>query len=506
MQKILSLLVSGLSIPLLTAATQNEKPNIILIMADQMRFDCMGASGNKFVITPNLDRLAEAGSIFSNAYSSAPSSTPARAGLLTGNSPWKHGMLGYGKQAEHYPHEMPRMLHDAGFYAFGIGKMHFNPQANLHGFDCVLFDESGRKEDPYYISDYHKWFALQMPGKDPDASGLDWNDHRGGIYPYAEKLHPTHWIGQQAVDFIENYKNNSPFFLKVSFERPHSPYDPPQRFLDMYKDRQISKRWIGDWSDSLRVRPETATAAYGDFGEQNADSTRRYYYATLSFVDEQIGRVINALKEKDMYDNSVIVFVADHGDMLGDHYHWRKAYAYEGSSHIPLIVKLPGKQLQAVRNIRQVVELRDILPTFLQEAGVSQPEDMDGKSLIPLIKGAGTKWRDWIDLEHTMVYDENNYWAALTDGNMKYIWFFPTGREQLFDLEQDPHEINELSQKPAYAEKLRIWRNRMTQHLSERGEPFVKDGKLQIFQNPMLYGPNYPAKVSEKQKSPTLEL
>lgn len=136
------------------SASAQTKPHILLIMTDQQRADAMGCSGNDVIKTPNLDRLARDGYYFNNAYSACPSSTPARAGLLTGQSPWHHGLLGYGVVAEHYTHEMPQMLRDNGYFTFGIGKMHWAPQNALHGFHGTLLDESGRVESKYFCSDY----------------------------------------------------------------------------------------------------------------------------------------------------------------------------------------------------------------------------------------------------------------------------------------------------------------------------------------------------------------
>ena len=148
-------------------------------------------------------------------------------------------------------------------------------------------------------------------------------------------------------------------FLKVSFARPHSPYDPPKRYLDMYKNVDIPKPVIGDWCGKYaeRLDPEKAAsdAPFGNFGDEYAVKSRRHYYANVTFIDDQIGQIIETLKEKGMYDDAVICFTADHGDMLGDHYHWRKTYPYEGSAHIPYIVKWPSyvkrNQFQMVQRL-----------------------------------------------------------------------------------------------------------------------------------------------------------
>ena len=474
---------------------KKKQPNIIFIMTDQHRADALGCMGNDAVVSPNIDKIAAEGVLFVNGYSSVPSCTPARAGLLTGMSPWHHGMLGYGRVARKYKYEMPEMLKEAGYYTFGIGKMHWFPQKALHGFNGTLTDESGRVEQDGYLSDYRDWFKLNAPGKDPDATGIDWNEHRAGIYKLDENLHPTYWTGKTAVELIENYNSEKPLFLKVSFARPHSPYDPPQRFVDMYKNAEIQEPFIGDWCTKFGEINGGPNAAFGDFGVEHAVNSRKHYYANISFIDEMIGKIIKALKEKGMYENSIICFTSDHGDMLGDHYHWRKTYAYEGSANVPFIVQWPKNfkgKLKRGSILENTTELRDFLPTFLDAAGAEIPKEMDGLSLLELIRNPDAAWRKFIDMEHATCYSKENYWAALTDGTWKYIWFFRTGDEQLFNLKTDPGEMVNLAVQNDFKQELAKWRKRMVTHLSERGEAFVKDGKLVIRDETMLYGPNFP--------------
>lgn len=488
--------------PLLSYAQQNinqaSKPHIIFIMTDQQRGDAMGCMGNTAIHTPNIDQLAREGSLFTSAYTSTPSSTPARAGLLTGLSPWHHGMLGYGKVAEKYQYEMPQILRDLGYYTFGIGKMHWHPQRALHGFHAALIDESGRKESKDFISDYRRWFQLHAPGKNPDETGIGWNDHGAAIYKLDEALHPTRWTGEMARELIRNYDSDQPLFIKISFARPHSPYDPPQRYLDMYADANIPKPFIGDWcgefADQLDPEEAKPDAPFGNFGDEYAINSRRHYYANITFIDDEIGEIIKLLKEKGMYNNALICFTSDHGDMMGDHYHWRKTYPYEGSAKIPFIVKWP-QSLPAIQSgsaIEQPVELRDFLPTFIDVAGGTVPEEMDGASLRSLAEGKILGWRKYIDLEHATCYRKENYWCALTDGKIKYVWNFNTGTEQLFDLVKDPGELHECASDKKYSKKLIEMRKAMIDHLTERGDTYVKDGQLVVRAKTLLYSPNYP--------------
>ena len=482
-----------------SAPVEKSQPHIILIMTDQQRGDCMGAMGNLGIKTPNMDKLAQDGLLFANGYSATPSSTPARAGLLTGMSPWHNGMVGYGTMAENYRYEMPRMLAERNYYTYAIGKLHYAPQRNLHGFHGALLDESGRVHTPDFESDYRQWFRQVAPGMNPDSTGLGWNEHNGGAYALPEELHPTTWTANEAVKFIQEYDKKNPLFLKISFARPHSPYDPPRRLVEQYADSDIQKPYVGDWCQAFADRPNTRDASFGDFGTEHAVESRKYYYASIGFVDEKIGQIVDELKRKGMYDNALIVFVSDHGDMLGDHHHWRKTYPYEGSTHIPYVVKFPGNAAgnsPKGSRMEQPVELRDILPTFLEAAGAQVPEDMDGKSLYPLYRNPEAAWRPYIDLEHT-AYRDYKHWVALTDGKTKYIYFSSTGEEQLFDLSKSKSEAHDLSKDANYAFALDLWRNRMTEHLKERGDRYVKGDKLQRVDTTIVYSPHYPGAVHE---------
>lgn len=326
-----------------------------------------------------------------------------------------------------------------------------------------------------------------------------WNHHAASTYQLPEELHLTVWTGDIAVRTIKHYNGDKPLFLKISFARPHSPYDPPKRVLEKYNDIEMEAPAQGEWSVHIGENvtdPKTVPdAAFAQFNDDYVRNSKKHYYASITFIDEQVGRIIEALKEKGLYENTLICFTSDHGDMMGDHHHWRKTYAYEGSAAIPYIVKFP-KDMKAIRPVGTVienpVELRDFLPTFLDLAGGEIPKDMDGKSLTALVQEEHPEWRRWIDLEHATCYADRNYWCALTDGKIKYIWFVHTGEEQLFDLENDPKETIDVSKDKHYRKQLHTLREAMVNHLLERGEEWVKDGKLITRSKTLLYSPNYP--------------
>ena len=235
---------------------------------------------------------------------------------------------------------------------------------------------------------------------------------------------------------------------------------------------------------------------HGDIGPDRTSKSRSGYYGSVSFVDEKIGMILAALEKRGLLDNTLILFAGDHGDMLGDHNLWRKSYPYEGSTHIPMIMRWPanmGMENSRGKAISRPVEHRDVLPTFLDTAGAAIPDGLDGRSLLKLVRGETADWREYIDLEHNVCYSEVNHWNALTDGRWKYIFHAFDGSQQLFDLETDPYELNDLTQDPSYNDILEAWRRRMVDHLSERGEGFVSNCDLIPRPNGMLYSPNYPA-------------
>ena len=485
-----------------TGANDDKKINILFLMGDQHRGDCIGADGATWVQTPLLDKLAGEGVIFTKAYTSVPSCLPARTAILTGMSPWQSGQLGY-KAIPQYPFELPEMFSRAGYRTHAVGKNHFTPMRNAHGYQSVELEEAWyTKIEGSGKCDYTLWFEENLPGEDINATGLHYTDHRGGIaFPFEEKYHATHWTAERAIDFLENYQGEQPWLLKVSFQRPHPPFDPPKRWLDQYQVTDIPKANVGDWAEDkygqkTGLLSELKNPTSGNFPEEEIDASRRAYYAAISFVDEQLGRVLEALEKRGELENTLIIYTADHGDMMGDHHMWRKCRAYEGSARIPMILRWPESMGMNARRgqVRdELVELRDVLPTFLDAAGMEQPSKMDGASMFRILRNES--WRTMLDLEHAQIYEKDNAWTALTDGRYKYIYFTLTGQQQLFDLENDPHEMVNLASKARVvknSELVEIWKGRMIEHLKVRGEAWVKDGALVVQEKSIYFGANHP--------------
>ncbi len=473
-----------------------SRPNIIFLMADQHRGDCMGADGHPVVKTPNLDRLAREGVQFRNAYSSTPTCTPARACLLTGMSPWNHGMLGGSKVAAKYPVEMPRVLRDAGYFTMAAGKLHYSPQRNIHGYHAALLDESGREQSIDFRSDYRAWFWSQAPHLNPGATGVGWNDYKGKAYVLPERLHPTRWTADVAVNFLEGYQAAQPFFLKVSFARPHSPYDPPQRWMDRYSQADIPRPAQAQWSERYAERNSARDDIWrGRVSAAETRTARQAYYGSVSFVDEQIGRILEALEKRGILEQTLIIYTSDHGDMTGDHNLWRKSYAYEPSARVPMLMRWPKGMVPGARGqvAQEAVELRDVVATVFDAAGAEAPHRIDGRSLLDLARGKREGWRQFIDLEHDICYAPENHWNALTDGKTKYIFHARDGEEMLFNLAKDPHELNNLASDPQHDPMLRTWRGRLVEHFSERGAPFLVNGRLGLRPESTRHSKHYPA-------------
>ena len=334
-----------------------------------------------------------------------------------------------------------------------------------------------------------------------DATGLGYTDHRGARpFPYDDSLHPTNWTADQGIEFLRSYGGDRPWFLKVSFKRPHPPFDPPKRWLDHYDNVTFPMPKVGPWAErkfgqALGSLEKSPNATRGCFPDAEIRASRQAYFACISHVDEQVGRVLQALEERGELESTLILFTCDHGDMMGDNHLWRKCYAYEGSARIPMIVRWPeslGLSVPRGQVIRRPVELRDVLPTFLDAARMAKPDAMDGLSMLDLIRGCTQNWREVLDLEHAQIYWQGNSWIALTDGRHKYIYFTLTGEQQLFDLDNDPHELDNLVETTSNSELVGQWRKRMVDHVSVRGKAWVKDGDLVVQDKPMYYSPHFP--------------
>lgn len=493
-----------------------KKPNILFLMTDQQRFDSLRCYGNEVMDTPNLDWIANEGCLFKNAYTPSPSCIPARASLITGMNTWDTGILGMGKgqgpMGVGFTHTLPGELGKQGYHTQGIGKMHFYPQRSLNGFHNTIIDESGREEHPHFISDYKKWFNKNKNGDyGINDHGINWNSWIARPYHAPEYLHPTNWTTNTALDFIEEKDPSKPFFLMVSYARPHSPYDALPYYFDLYMDRPLPEAWCGDWCDKHDHQTDRYhhDAWHGKRSKEEIHRARAGYYGSITHIDHQIGRIITELRKSGELDSTIIVFTSDHGDMLGDHHLWRKTYAYEGSSHIPLLIRIP-KLLQEsyptlVSEISHYATLEDLMPTLLQLCDVPIPEQVTGKSLLPCITN-NAPVHDFIHGEHTECYSADEEMQFIVKDGFKYIWLPRIGEEELFDLNQDPKELMNLAQNSEYNELLMDMREKMIDIFKDRGMDIGSKKQLYKWED-TLQSPHYKERIlnssldeSEKEK------
>jgi arylsulfatase A-like enzyme len=463
------------------------RPNIILLFCDQLRGDALGCYGNPVCSTPNLDYLAAAGTRFENAYSAVPSCLPARANLWSGQEQWHTGVLGMGRgqgqTPNDFPHTLAGELTAAGYRTHLVGKGHFHPQRALMGFQSEELDESGRTLINGFKDEYRAWFDEHAPEAiTPDDHGVYWNSWHARPWHTEEYLHPTSWTMTRALDFLDNRDPDQPFFLNISFARPHSPYVPPRVYWDRYINEDLPPAHIGNWS-RMHEDPRTAcdpNAWRGRMPDRDIHRARAGYYGEVSFIDTQIGRLINHLSRfhPQAMRNTWILFTADHGDMLGDHNLWRKTYAYEGSTHIPFLVVPPPAERGGTRKVaEEVVELRDVMPTLLGAAGVDVPNTVDGCDLRGLLTAPAKDWREYIHGEHCTCYSPDQEMQYVTDGRRKLVWLPRRNQMQFFDLEEDRGEIHDLIDDPAREEEIARWQGYLVQELERRDCGWVKDGK-----------------------------
>ena len=388
---------------------------------------------------------------------------------------------------------------------------------SLDGIPFVVYD------------DYHKWFRQFAPAEDPYATGgknMGWNTWRAAPYLYSSYRHPTAWVAREAMRWIDDYvdsESTDPFFLKISFQRPHAPYDAPQKYMDFVTENYDlpviqhiirGNEWDQRFTDEKWCGPQDPEAWCGSMDEADTNYTRIAYHASVQFIDEMVGEIITKLKALGLYDNSYIIWTSDHGDQLGDHNLWRKAYPYNSNAKIPMIIKWDkGTETYAnyiprgIVDTDHPVELRDLLPTVHSAAGIDLPRKWgtkwDGLDMNQIVKeGVEVEWREWIDLEHSMCYNVTNHWNALTDGKMKFIFHAYLKTESLFDLMNDPDEMNDLALDPTgnkVVQTLSLWRNRMATMFMEqgRGGEWVRSnrhGTLRLRQREksIKTSPNYP--------------
>lgn len=466
-----------------------QRPNIVVLMADQFRGDCLSILNHPDVKTPYLDTLAATGSLFENAYSACPTCIPARAIMFTGKTQRHTKRVGYEECVDwNYEHMLAKELSQAGYQTQCVGKMHVHPPRLACGFDNVKLHDGyighyRRYNTPYWqhqnVCDDYMHFLKSHLGVDADVNdaGAENNSWVTHPWPHAEKFHPTNWVTSESIRFLETRDRTKPFFLMSSYVRPHPPFDAPQSYLDLYINKSLTMPSVGTWVDVSRTAQNGREMDSMD-GCNDAELKHQAmagYYASITHLDHQIGRLITALENDESYDNTIIVFISDHGELLFDNNCFRKTMPYQGSVHIPCIFHI-GKELGEIkpRNYQDLFELKDLMPTILDLVDVAIPNGIDGLSFKKVLKNEGSIERTYIHGEHAgKPHLANQYIVTKED---KFIWFTQRAEKQYFDLLNDPKELNNLISEPSKQERINYLEKLLINELRGREEGYT-DGE-----------------------------
>lgn len=462
------------------------KPNLILIMCDQMRGDCMGIAGHPDVKTPYLDSLAAEGTYFPNAYASCPSCIPSRAALFTGMSQERHGRVGYEDGISwEYEHMLPKELSLNGYHTEAVGKLHVHPPLRRCGFNNLSLHDGyigfyRRPGLPYRFhqaagDSYLSWLKeTHGINSDVNNTGLECNSFVARPWIYDEMSHPTNWTVTESIRFLEKRDPDIPFFLMTSFVRPHPPFDAPASYLNQYLDKTLREPAKGDWENHEKGAQEYEyqyDSPYGTRDETLIKQAMAGYYGCITHMDHQIGRLLQALYREEVLEDSILFFLSDHGELLFDHGLFRKVQPYQGSINIPLIVRV-GKNIwpdkKQVRLCKDLIELRDIMPTMLSLSGAPFPKEMDGLDFSASLYGQALD-RQYLHGEHSGGLLSNHYIVTERD---KYIWYSQTGEEHYFSLKDDPREGHDLISDPACKERAAYLRSLLAGCLRDREEGY----------------------------------
>ncbi|MFW6038975.1 MAG: sulfatase-like hydrolase/transferase [bacterium] len=471
--------------------TEVRPPNILLVVTDQQRGDCLSIEDHPVVQTPAIDALSREGVRFRSAYSACPICIPARRTLMSGQRPATHGVV-FNYDTPLDTATLPQALADAGYHTHLAGKLHLYPVRKHYGFHSMdLADGFGSGPFNERANDHHRHLARQGVDLTDDtagAHGVGGNSWNARPWHLDEQLHHTNWCVSRAIEFLQRRDPTRPFFLNVGFIMPHPPCIPPQHYHDRYAAMNLPEPVCGEWARlydapqagfPLNMAGDTRLCLHPAMNHQ----LRAAYYACINHVDDQIARLLRWIPQ-----NTVIVFCSDHGEMLGDHQFFGKLVPYEPSARVPLVMRFPPSMgLPTDWACDQPVELMDIMPTLLEVAGAPIPDSVEGRSVLALLKGGGP-WRDYIHGECSRVCGLNSGVHYLTDGRWKYIWWPGLGREQLFDLKNDPQELNDLAHRDTEQKRLDEWRLRLAHELTGRPEGFVDShGMLRRLEGPTTY-------------------
>jgi arylsulfatase A-like enzyme len=461
---------------------QNRRPNVLLITTDQQRYDSVRANGGTFMNTPNMDRLANEGVSFDKAYCPCTVCTPSRVSIMTGLQLSRHGAYNIGTWALDYSLFLSTILRDAGYETHHIGKAHWHPfwvdspenrpvpedGAPMHEFAGFETAEPAIGHTTFGVTGYYEHWVKQH-GFDPATLKVnrlfeeDANDT--GDWNLPATLHNGHWIAERAIAFLERRDPDKPFYLNLGLQDPHHPHVLPSDFTNRVDPEAIPlpDTDIGD-SDELAdhipllldgkmvesrfngkfVIAGNVKAAWRPYfqDERKTRLTRAYYYSMVQLIDEQLGRILDALDRLGIADDTLVIFTSDHGEMLGDHSIGQKGpLVYEGVTRVPLLVRYP--QGFAPTQVQECVTLTDLMPTVLDFAGIEDRERRDGISLKPRLQEGEKIERPGVRIEFKEEPDRIRFKCWVTP-EWKLAVYTGESFGELYDLRNDPGEKHNL--------------------------------------------------------------
>jgi len=465
-----------------------SNPNILFLLTDQQRYDTIGGLNNSVIRTPNLRRLTASGTTFHRAMVPSAECIPSRCCFTHGQYPTQTGCYDNGS---HFPTDgrenLMQALTRSGYHAHGIGKYHFHFADTAQNTGLNGFAARDRQEEiPQSVESDDYLLQVQKRGfrEITDPHGV-----RGDMYYFPQPAqmpaadHPTQWVGDRAVDFLRGRADaQSPWYGFVSFIHPHPPFNPPSPWHRLYRDLDIPLPHLPPGSEENWVYVNRFQNRFKRFDEgfdlQRYRMIRAYYYACISFVDYQIGRILDTLEATGADRNTLIVFSSDHGELLGDFGCVGKRSYHDPASRVPMILRQPGVVPEG-KICHTPVSLLDVTRTFLENAGAAfETHQAEGNNLVETANAADTDRILFSQLHRA----ESGLYTA-TSRDWKYVYSAPDQRELFFDLARDPGETTDLwSQdwclRPAIRTALNQHRNTLLSHLHTLGETgATEDGK-----------------------------
>lgn len=486
------------------------KPNFLFIITDQHRADHTGFGGNPVVRTPHLDAIAKRGMSFDSAYVANSICTPNRCSIITGRMPSKHGAASNGISLDWYANTFVRRLKDAGYVTGLVGKAHLQDWGDLpapfetenlppvrdrslvyeYPDNWNLHERRSRHRAGYveYPEDYYGFSHVDMVVGHSDCctghyqhwlkdKGFDPSDLLGTMTPASpslatcsswwqvrqprlpEELYPSRYIAEKSARFLKQQAGkDAPFFLQVSFPDPHHPFTPPGKYWDMYRpedmvlpptysDDHKTSTWLARACAKRAGNPEQPVMPFGP-DEHQLRHALAAQYGMISLIDDCVGDIVKTLAELHLYEDTVIIFTSDHGDMFGDHHIILKgALHYEGCIRVPLVISDPRRPCDQAS--RSLVGSIDIAPTVLELAGVTAYEGLQGSSVVPVLENHNAVVHEALLLEDDYPNDmlrtgmPTRMRTAITK-EARYTRYLGADMGELFDLEQDPQELTNL--------------------------------------------------------------